>query len=216
MLCTSTPSSQNATAICAVAPVALAELVSTLERENVQLRRQVAWFERQFFGQKTERRVPLQEHEQGVLGEAFMAAPDEAPALPKTRVAAHERDSKPKRGASGADGSTLFFDDKKVPVEVIHVPNSEAAALTPDQYEVIGEKVSHRLAQRPGSYVILKYVRPVIKRRDTQALSCPVAPVGILDNSRADVSFIVGMIIDKLAFHLPLYRQHQRLRDAGI
>ena len=33
--------------------------------------------------------------------------------------------------------------------------------LTADQYEVIGEKVSHRLAQRPGSYVILKYVRPV-------------------------------------------------------
>ena len=27
---------------------------------------------------------------------------------------------------------------------------------------LIGEKVSHRLAQRPGSYVILKYVRPVI------------------------------------------------------
>ena len=216
MPCTPTPSSQNATAIAALAPVALAELVSTLEREIVQLRRQLAWFQRQFFGQKSERRVPLLEHEQGVLGEAFMAVPDETPALPKTGVAAHERDSKPKRGAGGADESALFFDDKKVPVEVIHVPNPEAATLTAGQYDVIGEKVSHRLAQRPGSYVILKYVRPVIKRRDTQALSCPIAPAGILDGSRADVSFIVGMIIDKLAFHLPLYRQHQRLREAGI
>jgi hypothetical protein len=25
------------------------------------------------------------------------------------------------------------------------------------------------------------------------------------------VSFIAGMIVDKLAYHLPLYRQHQRL-----
>ena len=42
---------------------------------------------------------------------------------------------------------------------------------------MIGEKVSHRLAQRPGSYVILKYVRPVIKRRDTQTIHCPAAEV---------------------------------------
>ncbi len=96
------------------------------------------------------------------------------------------------------------------------MPNPEAEGLTPDAYEVIGEKVSHRLAQRPGSYVVLKYVRPLIKRRDTQVLSCPPAPVGVIDGSRADVSFIAGMMVDKFAYHLPLYRQHQRLRDAGF
>ena len=115
-----------------------------------------------------------------------------------------------------ADESTLFFDDKKVPVEVINVPNPETEGLAPDAYEVIGEKVSHRLAQRPGSYVVLKYVRPVIKRRDTQVLSCPPAPVGVIEGSRADVSFVCGMMVDKFAYHLPLYRQHQRLRDAGF
>jgi transposase len=114
------------------------------------------------------------------------------------------------------DESTLFFDDKKVPVEVIHVPNSDVEGLTTDDCEIIGEKVSHRLAQRPGSYVALKYVRPVIKRRDTQTLSCPPAPAGVIDGSRADVSFIVGMMVDKFAFRLPLYRQHQRLRDSHI
>ena len=81
------------------------------------------------------------------------------------------------------------------------MPNPEAEGLTPDAYEVIGEKVSHRLAQRPGSYVVLKYVRPLIKRRDTQVLSCPPAPVGVIDGSRADVSFIAGMMVDKFAYH---------------
>ena len=57
--------------------------------------------------------------------------------------------------------SCLFFDEQKVPVEVIHAPNPDAVGLTAEEYEVIGEKVTHRLAQRPGSYVILKYVRPV-------------------------------------------------------
>ena len=63
---------------------------------------------------------------------------------------------------------------------------------------------------------MLKYVRPVIKRRDTQTLHCPPAPVGVIEGSRADVSFVVGLLIDKFRYHLPLYRQHQRLAEAGF
>jgi transposase len=103
-----------------------------------------------------------------------------------------------------------------VPVEVIAVPNPEVAGLTTDDYEVIGEKVTYRLAQRPGAYVILKYVRPVIKRKETAALSCPPAPPAVLERSLADVSLLAGLLVDKLRYHLPLYRQHQRLADAGI
>jgi transposase len=116
----------------------------------------------------------------------------------------------------GNDDGALFFDDAKVPVEVIAVANEEAAGLDPADFEVIGEKVSYRLAQRPGSYVILKYVRPVIKLRAGQTLACPPAPAGVLDGCRADVSFIAGMIIDKFAYHQPLYRQHVKLQDSGI
>ena len=64
--------------------------------------------------------------------------------------------------------------------------------------------------------MVLKYVRPVIKRRDTQTLHCPPAPVGVIEGSRADVSFIVGVMVDKFQWHLPLYRQHQRLTEAGF
>ena len=200
----------------ALAPAELIELVSKQGREIVDLRRQVAWFQRQIFGQKSERRLPEADSVQGTLGESFAAVPEAAPPNQKTIVASHERSSKPNQPTDGADESTLFFDEKKVPVEVINVPNPEAAGLSAEDFEVIGEKVTHRLAQRPGSYVILKYVRPLIKRRDSQILSCPAAPVGVIDGSRADVSFVAGMMLDKFAFHLPLYRQHQRLRDVGI
>ena len=30
------------------------------------------------------------------------------------------------------------------------------------------------------------------------------------------MSFIVGLLVDKFRYHLPLYRQHQRLLDAGF
>lgn len=198
----------------ALTPAQLVDLVGKLERDNVNLRRQLAWFQRQIFGQKSEKRHPEPDGVQGVLGIDFDAVPGTPLPAKKTVVAGHERKSK--QAGDGADESTLFFDEKKVPVEVIAVPNPDMAALKPDQYEVIGEKVTHRLAQRPGSYVVLKYVRPVIKRLDTQALCCPPAPVGVIDGSRADVSFVAGLVIDKFDYHLPLYRQHRRLADAGF
>lgn len=206
----------NAAQTATRSPAEWEALVGKLTEELTQLRRQVAWFQRQIFGQKSERRIAVPEGIQGSLGASFDAIPEVLPENKKTRIKAHERQHKPKHPSDAADESTLFFDDKKVPVEVIHVPNPQTEGLAPEAYEVIGEKVSHRLAQRPGSYVVLKYVRPVIKRRDTQVLSCPPAPVGVIEGSRADVSFIAGMMVDKFAYHLPLYRLHLRLRDAGF
>ena len=66
-----------------------------------------------------------------------------------------------------------FFDETRVPVEVIELAAPEAEGLAPDDFEVIGHKDSYRLAQRPGSYVVLKYRRPVIKLKATQAIVCP-------------------------------------------
>jgi len=203
----------------AMAPQQIAELLRShaqLEDEVIALRRQVAWFQRQIFGQKSERRLPEAEGIQGTLGQPFDALPETQPPGKKRRVAAHEREQKPKSPSEGADESALFFDEAKVPVEVIELANPEAAGLAREAFEVIGEKVSYRLAQRPGSYVVLKYVRPVIKRRDTQTISCPAAPSGVIEGSRADVSFVAGLLLDKFAYHLPLYRQHQRLLDAGF
>jgi hypothetical protein len=178
------------------------------------LKHQLEWFRRQLFGQKSERRLLEANPHQMNLGE--LPVPESAPPAAGKPIAAHTRRPRSTDYAQGEDGSGLFFDDKRVPVEIIAVPNPEVEGLAPDQFEVIGEKTSFRLAQRPGSYVILKYVRPVIKRRDTQVISCPVAPTGVIEGSRADVSFIAAMLIDKFAYHLPFYRQHRRLGDNGI
>ena len=43
--------------------------------------------------------------------------------------------------------------------------NFDLAGLTAGDYEVIDEKITYRLAQKPGAYVILKYVHTVIKHR---------------------------------------------------
>jgi len=190
--------------------------VVDLSRELAAAQQQIAWFKRQVFGQKSERRIIDNASGQMSLGEAItqdQTAPP--PASAERPVAAHTRRPSAKQPETG-DDSLPFFDATRVPIEVIELTAPETEGLTPEQYEVIGHKDSYRLAQRPGSTVVLNYRRPVIKLKATQAIVCPAAPAGVIDGSRADVSFVAGLLIDKFAYHLPFYRQHQRLADGGI
>lgn len=190
--------------------------VVELSRELAAAKHQIDWFKRQLFGQKSERRMVEGGDGQMSLGEAINPVQAGlAPAPAERPVAAHKRRVAAKKPDTG-DDSVPFFDETRVPVEVIEMAAPEAEGLAPDEFDVITYKHSYRLAQRPGSYVVLKYRRPVIKLRATQAIVCPNAPAGVIEGSRADVSFVAGLLIDKFAYHLPLYRQHQRLADSGI
>lgn len=196
--------------------VDLSRPYAMLRDEVAAIKHQLEWFKRQLFGQKSERRIVDPASKQMSLGEAMNPAQSaNAPPPAGRRVEAHTR--KVSTNKAGSDEDSLpFFDESRVPVELIEVPSPQTAGLSADEFEIIGHKDSFRLAQRPGSYVVLKYRRPVIKLKATQVITCPVAPVGVIESSRADVSFVAGLLIDKFAYHLPLYRQHQRLTDAGI
>jgi transposase len=191
----------------------LVNLVRSQAQTIVELKHQLEWFKRQVFGNKSERFAPQPDPTQMHLGEVFPVPS----ALPDVRqsVPGHTR-RVPQSDAANTAEALPFFDESRVPVETITVIDAAMKQLDADQFEVIGEKVSYRLAQRPGSYIVLKYVRPLIKILATQALQCSPAPVGVLEGSRADVSFAAGLLVDKFAYHLPLYRQHRRLEDQGI
>lgn len=186
----------------------------SLQDEVDQLKRQLAWFKKQLFGAKSERRLVDVNSQQLSLGEALTVADETDAVEPSQPVAGYTR-RRGNKTSTHKERSGLRFDDT-VPVELIELPAPEARGLSDGDYEVIGEKVTHRLAQRPGSYVVLKYVRPVIKRKDTGTLSCAAAPAAVLERSYADVSFLAGLLVDKFVYHLPLYRQHRRLADAGV
>ena len=177
------------------------------------LKQQLEWFKRQIFGSKRERYAPTPDMMQMHLGEVF-PVPESVPEA-RQSVPAHTR-RVANTDLTRTEEAIPFFDESRVPVETITVIDAEMKALSADEFEVIGEKVSYRLAQRPGSYGVLKYVRPLIKRLDTQTLHCPPAPVGVLEGSRADVSLVAGLLVDKFAYHIPFYRQHQRMGDGGI
>jgi transposase len=205
--------SSTLTETASMSAAELAAVVRSQAEEIAALKHQLDWFRRQIFGQKSERFAPEADPSQMHLGETFPV-----PAKPieeRKRVAAHTRCTAQHDGAESGE-ELPFFDESKVPVQTLTLVHADAQGLSPDQYEIIGEKVTYRIAQRPGAYHVLKIRRPVIKIKSSAQILCLPAPVGVLEGSRADVSFAAGLLMDKFAWHIPLYRQHQRLEASGI
>jgi transposase len=175
------------------------------------LSRQLDWFRRQMFGSKSERLVLQQNPQQIALGESLDQGSAVAPP-PKRRVVAEHTRAANKGKDEGE--SLPFFDKTRVPIETIELPVPEA--LANQAYDRIGEKITYRLAQRPAAYVVLEYIRPLLKLREGGRLVTTPAPSGVIEGSRADVSFLAGMLVDKYQYHQPLYRIHQRLEGSGF
>lgn len=189
------------------------EAENALLRDEIQqLKQRIAWFEKQLFGRKSERRIVEHAQQLNLLGEAAVTPPL---AEDKLTITYQRGVAKKQRPEDCITDSGLRFTDQ-VPVEVVKIVPPELAGPQADQYEIIDTQVTHKLAQRPASYVVLRYEIPVLKRKADQTLMTPPMPDTVFDNSIADVSVLVGLLIDKFLYHLPLYRQHQRLGHAGI
>ena len=113
------------------------------------------WFERNLSGTKSERLREFDNDQQLSLGEV-LGPPDREEPAKERQVAGYTRRVAQGDAAAEDAESVPFFDESCVPVETIELRATELEGLDADELEIIGQKVTHRLAQRPGSYVILK------------------------------------------------------------
>lgn len=188
-----------------------------------ELKAQLAWFKKQIFGAKSERQIlkAVKKDSDGqlYLGEQ-MLNPSETPPAKDETVAEYEIKERKKicrksNQSKSEDclSSRLKFDES-VPVEEVHIKDPELEALSKDQVEIIGENISYKLAQR-SAYVVIKTVRTTWKKKGEDAIKRAPLP-RVIERSIADVSFLAGLAVDKHCHHLPLYRQHQRIKQAGV
>jgi len=177
------------------------------------VKQELAWFKRQLFGRKSEKRL-LEHADQLDLGQLLGDAVPPSEPEPTEKISYTRRKGKQRRDEDVTDSGLRF--DERVPIETIELSAPQLQGADADQYEIIDYKLTRRLAQRPGSYVVLVYRRPVIRDKRRSTLMEVPAPSAVFDNSLADVSLLAGILVDKFLYHLPLYRQHQRLADAGI
>jgi transposase len=117
------------------------------------LEEQLNWFKRQLFGKKSERAVDANQEQMKFDGfESESQQKTETQTIP-----AHERK---KYAATGKDTIKLP-DDLPVETTILDIPEEEKVCKdTGMPLQKIGEEVSHKLAYRPGSYFLKKFVRP--------------------------------------------------------
>ena len=188
------------------------EKVIVLTDKVQSLEHQLDWFKRQLFGRKSEKRI-LEDNPNQPLLEGLVMEDAASSPTPATETITYTRAKQ--RGTDCVTDSGLRF-DASVPMKTIRRSAPELEGPKAEDYEVIREERTYRLAQRPASYVVLEYVSPVLKHRPTQTVSSPIAPPSLWPGTIADVSFVAGLLVEKFVYHQPLYRQHQRLARDGI
>src|SRR5262245_2323932 len=134
-----------------------------LAEQVAELQHRLDWLKRQLFSSKSERRLPHPDAAQLALGESFAGVPGGAEA-PAITVDGHARRAARPLWDGTSDGRLKF--DASVPVQDIEVQNPDTDIYPPEAYDVVGEKITYRLAQRPGSYVVLRFIRKVLKLKD--------------------------------------------------
>ena len=98
----------------------------------------------------------------------------------------------------------------RVPVESIELSAPQLQGADADQYEIVDYKVTRKLAQRPGSYVVLEYRRPVLKHKPSATLMEVPAPSAVFDTK--GVEFTISVPFERFAALMGLIENRKRWR----
>src|SRR5580704_7597316 len=183
-------------------------------REEINfLKEQIAWFQRQVFGQKTEKFVDAQKGQQLLLDGFGNLTPQQAPE--KQKIGAHER-TKTKR-----NGQDKISVPENLPVErqVIDLPEEEKTCPeTGEPLVKIGEEITHKLACTPARFFIKEIVRLkyALPQKSEGGIRTAPLPESLLTRCQADESLLADILVKKFADHLPLNRQSEMLAREGI
>ena len=200
---------------------ALHKNYDSLKVEYEKACQQLTWFRRQMFGKKSERHVPTTD---SAVGQQPLFPVKEDTAVNGEQAAKKEEGIKVKgytrkKGSSG-DGSQeeelpegTFPEHLRREDEVI---DDKPEGVSEDDLEIDSEKVTERLAEKPGEHYVIRTSRKIYKLKETgEFINSAVVPQP-LGRCKVDISFVVLLVIRKFMWALPLYRQHQALKLEGI
>jgi transposase len=188
---------------------------TVVERDQIifQLEEQLSWLKRQIFGKKSERIVRDLDKTQ-MQFEGFDTP--EAPTTEQTQTVLVRQRRKPRR--NGQDAITIP-DDLPVKTTVLDIPENEKVCKeTGEPLVHIGNDVTYKLAQEPGSHYIKEIIRPKYAhpQRPEDGVLTASLPDSIIPKCRADESLLAEIITQKFADHMPLYRIAESMGRVGI
>lgn len=196
--------------------------VQSEEAKNAQLKKiliakeeQIAWLVQLLLGPTSERRSweSLEPDAQLWLEGMALKLP-ESPPPRATTIKEHERNcranptevSKAGRIKHGPNATVIDVD----------VKNPEVEDVPEDQLVLVETKTTQKIVRVSSPFAIVNVHSKTYCRKDDLEEIVPPPLPEVLENSIYDVSFLAGLAIDKYQFHLPLYRQHQAIKNCDI
>ena len=164
-----------------------------------EMREQLDWFKKQFFGAKSERLIDDDQEQLQFPGLEVLKEEPEG-----IRVKGHTREKI-------SQEKTKIEYPENLPKEQIFLDIPEEQKVCPitgEPLKKIGEEISQKLAYNPGAYFIKEFIRPKYVSPSHPELGVMVKgmPGGIFLKSKVDESLLSHIITMKFADHLPLYR----------
>lgn len=101
--------------------------------------------------------------------------------------------------------------------EVIHAaPAVDGCAACGGAMSALGEDVTEVLEYVPGSFRVVRHVRPKLACTCCDAISQAPAPALPVPRGKAGPGLLAHVVVSKFADHLPLYRQSQIYARDGV
>ena len=193
----------------------LKKLVSEQCVEIDWLKERIAWFERQVFGQRSERVInPSEDMNLYFPGFEPTSSEEGDPEKGKLKPPEKKRKRKPKN-----DNSNGLVIPDNLPVEQTVLDLPEEEKICPETGKAliqIGEEVTRKLAFKPGSYFVKEILRPKYALPSKEGIAIRELPESIFPRTRVDESMLAEIITRKFADHLPLYRLSEIFSRDGV
>ena len=189
-----------------------AVLVQNQESRITNLEEQNAWLKKQIFGQKSERYID-DDGDEAVLPGLELS---EVASNPKEKEhIEYDRNKKKNKGSC-----TLKIPDDIEVVEIIkEIPLEQRYHVkTGEELVEIGREIVDKLAVCPGKFYIKRfvYVKYAVPGNSLAGITQLPAEDSILKGSKFDESFMAYVVSEKLCYHTPFYRQHEKLQFDNI
>ena len=176
-----------------------------LEVTVLQLNAELAQLKRMIFGAKSERFVPVVPVEQTSLGLEIETTV--APPVVKQEISYTREKQKSNKVHTGRLPIPAHIERIKIEV----TPDADVTGLT-----CIGEEVTEELEYKAGSFYVNQYIRKKYAKPDGEGIIIGNLPTRPIEKGMAGAGLLASIIIEKYVDHLPLYRQIQRFKRAGM
>lgn len=173
--------------------------IKVLQDENQHLKDRIAWFERQIFGQKTERYIHNDEQTELPLDVSKQVAEAAQETITYTRnktkkITPHGRD--------------------EIPAHLPRVEKHIGLDFDTNQFVKLTDKITEELHYKPAEFYVLRYIRPVLKKINDNGevdIHTPELPPRCIDKGKAGSSLVAQLLVTKCVDHNPLYRFREQI-----